>query len=146
MPRGRPTVGSNGSSCSARSHTLVADDKRAPGFDQWDGYPAEREAFLDHLLRHHMDNVVVLSATSTCRWRSSCTGVRSRRPIAPVGIPGSCTSIRLPTISLDERGAQVSASSVASAVDAGFSSQIVWSSGMSPRSTARFITRTTMPQ
>ena len=33
-----------------------------------------------------------------------------------------------------------------SAVLAGFSSQMMWSSGMSPRSTARFITRTTMAQ
>ena len=35
---------------------------------------------------------------------------------------------------------------LSSAELAGFSSQMVWSSGMSPRSTARFITRTTMAQ
>ena len=41
---------------------------------------------------------------------------------------------------------QVSANSDSSAALAGFSSQIVWSSGMRPRSTARFITRTTIAQ
>jgi alkaline phosphatase D len=46
---------------SLRKVKLVADDMQGPDFDQWDGYPAEREAFLEHLLRHHVDNVVVLS-------------------------------------------------------------------------------------
>ena len=46
---------------SLRKVKLVADDMRGPDFDQWDGYPAEREAFLDHILLHEMDNVVVLS-------------------------------------------------------------------------------------
>jgi hypothetical protein len=39
-----------------------------------------------------------------------------------------------------------SSNSCSSTVAGGFSSQIVWSAGISPRSTARFITRTTMAQ
>jgi alkaline phosphatase D len=44
-----------------RKVKLVADDMQGPDFDQWDGYPAERDALLDHLSSHGMDNVVVLS-------------------------------------------------------------------------------------
>jgi alkaline phosphatase D len=44
-----------------RKVKLVADDMQGPDFDQWDGYPAERDALLDHLQDHAMDNVVVLS-------------------------------------------------------------------------------------
>jgi alkaline phosphatase D len=44
-----------------RKVKLVADDMQGPDFDQWDGYPAERDALLEHFLQHAMDNVVVLS-------------------------------------------------------------------------------------
>ena len=44
-----------------RKVKLIADDMQGPDYDQWDGYPAERDAFLHHITRHHMDNVVVLS-------------------------------------------------------------------------------------
>jgi alkaline phosphatase D len=40
---------------------LIADDMQGPDFDQWDGYPAERDALLDHVLEQGVDNVVVLS-------------------------------------------------------------------------------------
>jgi phosphodiesterase/alkaline phosphatase D-like protein len=44
-----------------RKIKLIADDMQGPDFDQWDGYPAERDALLDHMIDHAMDNVVVLS-------------------------------------------------------------------------------------
>ena len=44
-----------------RKVKLIADDMQGPDFDQWDGYPAERDALLEHILEHDMDNVVVLS-------------------------------------------------------------------------------------
>ena len=44
-----------------RKVKLVADDMQGPDFDQWDGYPAERDVLLDHVAGHAMDNVVVLS-------------------------------------------------------------------------------------
>ncbi|MEX0666470.1 MAG: alkaline phosphatase D family protein [Acidimicrobiia bacterium] len=40
---------------------LLNDDGQGPDFDQWDGYPAERELLLDHIADNGMDNVVVLS-------------------------------------------------------------------------------------
>jgi alkaline phosphatase D len=40
---------------------LLNDDMAGPDFDQWDGYPAERELVLDHIADNGMDNVVVLS-------------------------------------------------------------------------------------
>ncbi len=38
---------------------LLADDEQGPDFDQWDGYPAERDRLLEHFDR--FDNLVVLS-------------------------------------------------------------------------------------
>jgi alkaline phosphatase D len=46
---------------SLRKVKLVADDMQGPDIDQWDGYPAERNALFDHMIDHAMDNVVVLS-------------------------------------------------------------------------------------
>jgi len=40
---------------------LVADDMQGPDFDQWDGYPAERDAFLDFVDDHGITDLVVLS-------------------------------------------------------------------------------------
>jgi alkaline phosphatase D len=40
---------------------LLNDDMQGPDFDQWDGYPSERELVLDHIADHEMTNVVVLS-------------------------------------------------------------------------------------
>jgi len=40
---------------------LLADDGNGPDFDQWDGYPVEREMFLDHIADNGIDNLVVLS-------------------------------------------------------------------------------------
>ena len=40
---------------------LLADDMAGPDFDQWDGYPAERELMLDHIADNGIDNLVVLS-------------------------------------------------------------------------------------
>jgi alkaline phosphatase D len=40
---------------------LVADDEQGPDWDQWDGYPAERDALLAHVAEAGMDNLVVLS-------------------------------------------------------------------------------------
>jgi alkaline phosphatase D len=44
-----------------RKVKLIADDMQGPDFDQWDGYPAERDALFAHIIEHDMDNVVVLS-------------------------------------------------------------------------------------
>lgn len=41
---------------------LIAEDGSGPDYDQWDGYPVEREAFLDHIADNGIDNLVVLSA------------------------------------------------------------------------------------
>jgi alkaline phosphatase D len=40
---------------------LIADDEQGPDWDQWDGYPVERDALLAHIDEHNMENVVVLS-------------------------------------------------------------------------------------
>jgi phosphodiesterase/alkaline phosphatase D-like protein len=40
---------------------LLDDKGEGPDFDQWDGYPAERELFLDHIADNGIDNLVVLS-------------------------------------------------------------------------------------
>ena len=40
---------------------LLEADGRGPDFDQWDGYPAEREALLRFLQDQHIPDVVVLS-------------------------------------------------------------------------------------
>jgi alkaline phosphatase D len=40
---------------------LLAADMQGPDYDQWDGYPAERELFLDHIADNGIDNFVVLS-------------------------------------------------------------------------------------
>ena len=40
---------------------LLADGGDGPDFDQWDGYPAERELVLDHIADNGMTNLVVLS-------------------------------------------------------------------------------------
>jgi alkaline phosphatase D len=40
---------------------LIAEDGLGPDYDQWDGYPAERDAFFQHLIDHDIDNLVVLS-------------------------------------------------------------------------------------
>jgi len=40
---------------------LLAADGKGPDYDQWDGYPAEREAVLDHIADNGIDNLVVLS-------------------------------------------------------------------------------------
>jgi alkaline phosphatase D len=40
---------------------LLADDMQGPDFDQWDGYPAERDAFFRHVIERRIDNLVVLS-------------------------------------------------------------------------------------
>jgi alkaline phosphatase D len=44
-----------------RKVKLIADDMQGPDFDQWDGYPAERDALFEHIIEHDMNNVVVLS-------------------------------------------------------------------------------------
>ena len=44
-----------------RKGKLLADDMQGPDFDQWDGYPAERDALFSYLIDHEMKNVVVLS-------------------------------------------------------------------------------------
>ena len=44
-----------------RKVKLIADDMQGPDFDQWDGYPAERDALFDHVIDHEMNNLVVLS-------------------------------------------------------------------------------------
>jgi alkaline phosphatase D len=38
---------------------LLADDEQGPDWDQWDGYPVERDALLEHFAGY--DNLVVLS-------------------------------------------------------------------------------------
>jgi alkaline phosphatase D len=40
---------------------LIADDEQGPDFDQWDGYPAERDRLFTHLVDQGIDNLVVLS-------------------------------------------------------------------------------------
>ena len=40
---------------------LLEPEGRGPDFDQWDGYPAEREAVLGFVREHHIRDVVVLS-------------------------------------------------------------------------------------
>ncbi len=40
---------------------LLADDLQGPDYDQWDGYPAEREFVLDHIADNGIDNLIVLS-------------------------------------------------------------------------------------
>jgi alkaline phosphatase D len=40
---------------------LIADDEQGPDWDQWDGYPAERDALLAHVQDHGIDKLVVLS-------------------------------------------------------------------------------------
>lgn len=40
---------------------LIAGDEQGPDWDQWDGYPAERDALLTHVQDHGIDNLVVLS-------------------------------------------------------------------------------------
>jgi alkaline phosphatase D len=40
---------------------LIADDEQGPDWDQWDGYPAERDALLGHINDNDMENVVILS-------------------------------------------------------------------------------------
>jgi len=40
---------------------LIADDEQGPDWDQWDGYPVERDALLAHIDEHSMENLVVLS-------------------------------------------------------------------------------------
>ncbi|HEY8218149.1 MAG TPA: alkaline phosphatase D family protein [Acidimicrobiia bacterium] len=40
---------------------LIADDEQGPDWDQWDGYPAERDSFFTHLIDQGIDNLVVLS-------------------------------------------------------------------------------------
>ncbi|MFA5883608.1 MAG: alkaline phosphatase D family protein [Acidimicrobiia bacterium] len=44
-----------------RKVKLLADDMQGPDFDQWDGYPVERDALFEHVIDHGMDNLVVLS-------------------------------------------------------------------------------------
>jgi alkaline phosphatase D len=44
-----------------RKVKLLADDMQGPDFDQWDGYPAERDALFVHMIDNAMNNVVVLS-------------------------------------------------------------------------------------
>jgi alkaline phosphatase D len=44
-----------------RKVKLLADDMEGPDYDQWDGYPAERDALFVHMIDNAMDNVVVLS-------------------------------------------------------------------------------------
>ena len=40
---------------------LIADDEQTPDWDQWDGYPAERDRFFTHIVEREIDNVVILS-------------------------------------------------------------------------------------
>ena len=40
---------------------LVHEDGTGADYDQWDGYPDERDTFFSHVLDHGMDNVVALS-------------------------------------------------------------------------------------
>lgn len=40
---------------------LIADDEQGLDWDQWDGYPAERDALLGHINDNDMENVVILS-------------------------------------------------------------------------------------
>jgi len=40
---------------------LLADDMKGPDYDQWDGYPAERDALFAHIIERGIDNLVVLS-------------------------------------------------------------------------------------
>ncbi len=40
---------------------LINADGNGPDYDQWDGYPAERDMLFRHLRDHHERNVVVLS-------------------------------------------------------------------------------------
>ena len=35
-----------------RKVKLIADDMQGPDFDQWDGYPAERDALFDYVIDH----------------------------------------------------------------------------------------------
>jgi alkaline phosphatase D len=44
-----------------RKVKLIADDEQGPDWDQWDGYPAERDAFFAHVIEQRIDNLVVLS-------------------------------------------------------------------------------------
>jgi len=40
---------------------LIAEDGLGPDYDQWDGYPVERDAFFTHLQEKDIDNLVVFS-------------------------------------------------------------------------------------
>ena len=66
---------------------LIADDEQGPDWDQWDGYPVERDALLAHIDEHDMENVVVLSGRcARLARRPSCTKTRSTSDSKPIAV------------------------------------------------------------
>jgi alkaline phosphatase D len=74
---------------------LLADDMQGPDFDQWDGYPAERELLLDHVADTGIDNLVVLSGDVHVSLVMDLHRDDNEDPVAPEIITPSLTSQNL---------------------------------------------------
>ncbi len=78
---------------------LLADDQGGPDFDQWDGYPAEREELLDHFAEAGYDNLVVLSGdvhvSLVLQLHHTLEDGTTEEPVAPEFVTPSLTSQNL---------------------------------------------------
>jgi alkaline phosphatase D len=74
---------------------LLAGDMQGPDFDQWDGYPAERELLLDHIADTGIDNLVVLSGDVHVSLVMDLHRDDNEDPVAPEFITPSLTSQNL---------------------------------------------------
>jgi alkaline phosphatase D len=70
--------------------------------DQWDGYLASRNRFLNHLLANQIDNVVVLTGDIHSSWANEVTF----NPFAPGGFTPACVEFVTPAVTspgIDDR-------------------------------------------
>jgi alkaline phosphatase D len=70
--------------------------------DQWDGYLASRNRFLNHLLTNQIDNVVVLTGDIHSSWANEVTF----NPFAPGGFTPACVEFVTPAVTspgIDDR-------------------------------------------
>jgi alkaline phosphatase D len=61
--------------------------------DQWDGYPAERQRFYDHLQAESIDNVVVLAGDIHTSWASNLTPDPYNPGVEPLAVEFVTTSV-----------------------------------------------------
>jgi len=74
---------------------LLADGMDGPDFDQWDGYPAERELLLDHIADNGIENLVVLSGDVHVSLVMDLHRDDDEEPVAPEIVTPSLTSQNL---------------------------------------------------